>query len=120
VGVHCLEEFRYVYRWFNVTWVPAKGNDKMCGKLKRELQKENVVILGYRCQEVSGWRNWEVGGGRKMEATGGRLLLPRRDLGAMVWKAFGDYNVWYEGRARGERLCRDKNWGSEYTGGRQY
>jgi len=92
-----------------VTWAPTHGNVKLCDKLKKELQKERVLVLGYRCEEVPGWRNWEGGGGRKMEATGKRLLFPRRDLGAVLWKVFGGYNVWYEGMAKGKGLCENKN-----------
>ena len=93
-----------------MTWIPTQNNFELCHKLKKALKKKGVSVLGYRCVEVPGWMNWEGGRERKMQATGARLLFPRIDLTAVLWELFEGYQVLYEGRPRGEELCKFKYW----------
>ncbi|RPA92755.1 hypothetical protein L873DRAFT_1794074 [Choiromyces venosus 120613-1] len=105
ITVYCHEEYKYIYKWFNVTWTPVQDNNELCHKLKKELKKEGMLITKYCCREVGGPRSWEGGGERRMQATGRKPLGPAKDLGAVLWRAFKDYTVWYEGMDRGGQLC---------------
>lgn len=94
-----------------MTWIPTQNNFELCHKLEKALKKKGVLILGYRCVEVPCWKNWEGGRERKMQATGARPLFPTIDLTAVLWELFEGYQVLYEGRPRGEELCKFKYWG---------